>query len=65
LHLATLHIQKIPLEARCAICQVVFRPERFRFECPVCGSRETSITQGDAVTLESVDVESLPAGEFA
>jgi Zn finger protein HypA/HybF involved in hydrogenase expression len=55
---STLHIEPIPLQARCEDCQTVFMPERFHFVCPSCGSRDTTATQGDTVILESIELNS-------
>lgn len=54
-------IKEIPLEACCNDCQAYFTPERFHFVCPSCGSRETTVTQGDAVILESIELAPVPS----
>jgi hydrogenase nickel incorporation protein HypA/HybF len=60
---ARLHIEEVPLEARCESCQTVFRPEGFRFRCPECGSGDTTVVQGEALILESIEWDPIPKGE--
>ena len=54
---ATLIIDEVPLSARCQSCHTEFEVESFRFVCPQCGSRETSVVRGDAFRLMSVTVD--------
>ena len=54
---ALLHIQRVSLEARCHDCCCAFHVQRFRFECPRCGSRDIKIVRGEGLMLESVTME--------
>ena len=54
---ATLIIDEVPLTARCQSCNTEFELENFRFICPHCGSRETSVVRGDAFRLMSVTID--------
>ncbi len=60
---ASLLIEQTPLKAVCRECQIEFRPERFRFVCPRCGCVDVEVIAGDAVILESIELEPLSAGE--
>lgn len=53
----TLIIDEVPLIARCHSCHVEFELESFRFVCPHCDNRETSVVRGDAFRLMSVTVD--------
>ena len=63
----TLIIDEVPLTTRCDSCHTEFEVESFRFVCPDCGSRETSVVRGDAFRLMSVtvDVEQIHPTELA
>lgn len=61
---ASLSIDEVPLEALCHQCRAVFMPERFRFACPRCGSQDTDVIQGDAMILESIELEPLAEREL-
>jgi len=54
---AELQMDRVSLESRCDKCGHDFAVERFRFECPKCGSREVTIQRGEGLVLESVTVE--------
>ena len=54
---ATLIIDEVPLTARCHSCHTEFELENFRFVCPHCDGRETSVVRGDAFRLMSVTVD--------
>ncbi len=58
----TLIIDEVPLTARCDSCHTEFELEHFRFVCPHCDSRETSVVRGDAFRLMSVTVDVLEGG---
>lgn len=58
----TLIIDEVPLTARCDSCHTEFELENFRFVCPHCDSRETSIVRGDAFRLMSVTVDAPEDG---
>jgi hydrogenase nickel incorporation protein HypA/HybF len=57
----SLVVEEVPLRARCLDCDTLFAPERFCFVCPRCGGDRTAVTQGDALMLESIELE--PAAE--
>jgi hydrogenase nickel incorporation protein HypA/HybF len=59
---ARLHIEAVPLEARCRACETVFRPEGFRLRCPTCHGGETDVQQGDGVVLHSVVLADVEQG---
>ena len=59
----TLIIDEVPLTARCHSCHTEFELENFRFVCPHCDSRETSVVRGDALRLMSVTVDVLEDGD--
>lgn len=52
----TLIIDEVPLTARCQSCNAEFEIKNFRFVCPHCDGRETSVVRGDAFRLMSVTV---------
>jgi hydrogenase nickel incorporation protein HypA/HybF len=54
---AELQMERVPLEARCDVCRDEFAVERFRFECPGCGSRDVTVIRGQDLLLESVTIE--------
>ncbi|MFM2002575.1 MAG: hypothetical protein RI963_2001 [Planctomycetota bacterium] len=43
-----------PLSARCDGCGLTCHPDRFRFVCPHCGSRQLREIAGDQVIIESI-----------
>ena len=53
----TLIIDEVPLMASCHSCAREFELKEFRFACPHCSSRETSIVRGDTFRLMSVTVD--------
>ncbi len=59
----TLVIDEVPLTAQCDSCHAEFELENFRFVCPDCDSRETSIVRGDAFRLMSVIVDVADEGD--
>ncbi len=56
---ALLVIEEVPLQLRCQTCMTEFGLHQFRFVCPHCGSGHTEIVQGDALILESIELEPL------
>jgi hydrogenase nickel incorporation protein HypA/HybF len=54
---AELCVVKTPLEATCRQCGEAFRIAGFRFECASCGSNELTISGGEEMLLESVEME--------
>ncbi len=47
----------VALKVECESCGHVFRPERFRFECAVCGGLRTKVLEGDVLILERLELE--------
>ncbi len=62
---AELVIDLVDLTCRCDACQLEYRSPTLSFVCPHCQSPRVTVTAGDAVVLESVELvpieESLPA----
>jgi hydrogenase nickel incorporation protein HypA/HybF len=54
---AELQLERVPLEADCQQCGKRFPVERFRFECPGCGSPQLAIRGGEDMLLESITIE--------
>lgn len=50
---AALIIDTVSLTCRCRDCQLTYRTEVLRFDCPTCGERHVDILAGDAVALHS------------
>jgi hydrogenase nickel incorporation protein HypA/HybF len=51
---ARLSIERVPLEARCTVCEHEFPVHAFRFVCPRCEARNVRIVRGEEVMLESL-----------
>ncbi len=54
---AELHLQTVPLRARCRDCGIEFSVQQFCFQCPTCSSRSVQTIQGEDLLLESVTLE--------
>lgn len=54
---AKLNIETIPLQAQCSDCQAAFPPNDESFVCPKCGSKNTSISSGQELYVDSIEVE--------
>jgi hydrogenase nickel incorporation protein HypA/HybF len=54
-----LHCDVVPLTACCRACAGEFTVERFRFECPACGSRQVDVTAGEELQLVSLSAEPI------
>ena len=54
---AELHLQTVPLRARCRDCGIEFSVQQFCFQCPTCNSRSVQTVQGEDLLLESVTLE--------
>lgn len=52
-----LTMRHVPLTARCGDCGREVILERLLFQCPACRSTVLDVTGGDAVRLESIDIE--------
>lgn len=58
---AKLHFRRIPGALTCQSCDHAF-PFGDEFECPVCGSAQVCVTQGEEFYLEAIDVEEADEG---
>jgi len=58
----TLELEEVPLVAHCRDCDLDFRPVRFRFHCPHCGSTRTDVVTGDAILLDSIVLDEAGQG---
>jgi hydrogenase nickel incorporation protein HypA/HybF len=56
---AELIVDTIPLGARCERCAHEFPIQRYRFECPKCGSRDVIVQQGDELLVDTVTLEGV------
>lgn len=54
---ADIHVETIPLTAKCTACGSPFEPEDLVFRCPGCGSADVEIASGREMYVESVEVE--------
>ena len=52
---ARLDIEEVVVEARCRACGRTYEVQRFRFECPACGSVEADVLKGRELEIESFD----------
>jgi hydrogenase nickel incorporation protein HypA/HybF len=57
---ARLEVVTVLLGAQCESCGHPFRVEQFRFQCPVCGGRQTRVVAGEELVLESLTVGTEP-----
>ena len=51
---AKLHIEFVPITARCRRCDRRFEPKIDMFLCPQCGQADVDIIEGDDIVLTSV-----------
>jgi hydrogenase nickel incorporation protein HypA/HybF len=54
---ASMVIERIPVKAQCNACQTVFAVSEYRFICDACGSPRVTVTEGNNITVESLEVE--------
>ncbi|HXF85636.1 MAG TPA: hydrogenase maturation nickel metallochaperone HypA [Anaerolineales bacterium] len=54
---AALNFRRVEAEMKCLDCETVFHPEGEAVFCPRCQSQRLKWMRGDAVRLESIDVE--------
>lgn len=52
-----LSIEKMDLNAACQKCDVRFRLQGGRWNCPVCGAEGVDVSGGEELELTSIDVE--------
>jgi hydrogenase nickel incorporation protein HypA/HybF len=51
---AQLSIERVPLEARCTVCEHEFAVCGFRFVCPRCDARDVRTVRGEELMLETL-----------
>lgn len=54
---AVIEVDKLPLKARCHSCGEVSEIEVKSFRCPLCGSQDLSIIQGNEFYIDSLEAE--------
>lgn len=54
---ARMVIERIPVRAQCDACRRVFAVAEYRFVCDACGSPKVTVTEGNDITVESLEVE--------
>ena len=54
---AQLNWRTIPAEARCWVCDMVYRPAARDLTCPSCGSAQAHLLAGEEFRVESIEVE--------
>jgi hydrogenase nickel incorporation protein HypA/HybF len=54
---ARLEMDCVDVRVRCDACGGEFDAASFRFVCPTCGSRETTVVRGEELTLEAITIE--------
>ncbi len=54
---ARMVIERVPVSARCDACGAVFAVAEYRFLCDACGSPRVTVTEGNDITVESLEVE--------
>lgn len=51
---ADLSIERVPLAARCAVCEHEFPVQAYHFVCPRCDARDVRIVRGEELMLETL-----------
>jgi len=54
---AALEIEAVPVEMRCASCDVVFAVEHNIFVCPFCGAVKLELVCGDELIIKNIEGE--------
>lgn len=54
---AKLHIENVPIAARCDDCSEVFKIKDYCFECASCGGSNFKLIAGRELLIEEIDVE--------
>jgi hydrogenase nickel incorporation protein HypA/HybF len=54
---AALSFTATPTKARCRVCDKLFEPKEFDWDCPYCGGKEMEIVAGKELFVESIEVE--------
>jgi hydrogenase nickel incorporation protein HypA/HybF len=62
---ARLEIRQVPVRGRCRRCGEVVEPEAWPLACPVCSSFELSITGGEELCVEAIEIEDCMSSEAA
>lgn len=54
---AELRLHRLDVKLRCNACLKEFIPESGKFFCPFCGDKDTSVTQGMELIINSIEGE--------
>lgn len=54
---ARLYFRRVPAELLCQACGLTYTLDREATACPACGSERVRLVSGDALYLESIDVD--------
>ncbi len=54
---AEMHFERVAAEMSCLDCGNVFHPAEEACSCPACSSRRLQLLSGDAVRLDSIEIE--------
>ena len=57
LHGAELHIELVPLTAKCHACGREFESETPMLQCPQCGGLSADVIQGRELLVDSIEVD--------
>jgi hydrogenase nickel incorporation protein HypA/HybF len=60
---ARLEIRQVPVRGLCRHCGEVVEPEAWPLACPVCSSFELSITGGEELSVEAIEIEDCMSNE--
>ena len=50
-----LEIERLPISASCRSCNHAFSPDSVRFECPLCGSQQVEMGQGQEFYVDYIE----------
>ena len=53
---AALHIEEVPVRARCKDCHHEWTIDELVFQCPQCGSGQLDIISGRELNIESIEI---------
>lgn len=59
---ARLEIDEVAVGAKCRVCGREYEVERYRFDCPNCGSSDAEVLSGRELYIESFDAAPAQAG---
>jgi hydrogenase nickel incorporation protein HypA/HybF len=60
---AKLDIRQVPVRGLCRVCGQEVEPEAWPLACPTCSSFELSITGGEELCVEAIEVEDGTPGD--